>query len=168
MLVPEGGTRVRLRSDVRGTTYTIRTADGRRSGERRADPFVALANRRFDPLLEVPAARLLPASGRLRLIQFETRRLAAYDAALRALGVEILRFVPGQTVIADVPPSVEDELRALDFVRWVGPFRAEDRLAPELLDDLLHGRRTGSDVYTVQRMRPAADGYLFELSLIHI
>jgi len=140
-LVLEGGTVVELARDGSGrATYSIRTADGRASGERRVDRFVRLRSARFDPLEGVPPARHLPSSGSVRLIQLETQVLEEYTDALARLGVEVHRFVPGQTLIARVPPAPRDtEVRvaALPFVRWIGPFPAEHRVEPELLERLV-------------------------------
>ena len=147
------GTRVEWTRDTRGEGYSIRTADGRRSGWRRKDELVRLVHRRFDPLRGVPGPRLWPRSGRLRLIQLETQPLRAYDPSLAELGVEVVRFVPGQTLIAEVPEGSEDAVRDLAFVRWMGPFLAEDRLAPDLFDAIARGEASGPATYTVQVAR---------------
>src|SRR6185503_15085721 len=71
--------------------------------------------------------RAEPGSG-LFLIQFEGPVQPAWTEALEALGVEFVRYVPDNTFVAkleNVPPG---RVRAHDFVRWVGSYRAEHKL----------------------------------------
>ena len=151
LLALAGGTEVRL---GRGGTYSITTGDGRESGVRSGERSIRLANRSFDPLVQPNRVRLLAGVGRLFLLQYETQPLEAYRDALSRLGVRVHRFVPGQTVIAHVPPRAEALVRELPFVRWMGPFFAADRLEPALLAGLEAGRLPLEAEYTLQLVRP--------------
>jgi hypothetical protein len=154
------GTRVELRTAGGRTTYSISTADGRSSGVRADDPWIRLRAATFDPRAHVPLPFAQPASGEVRLIQCVTPLLEEYGAALAALGVEVRRVVPSQTVIARVPAAAEAAVRALDFVRWVGPFPTAARLEPEVARELARGAPDAPRAYLVQLLRrgPAAQG----------
>ena len=144
----ESGTVVELGTGAdRG--YSILTGDGRRSGWRSRDSLVRLRWAQFDPSVRSPVADWLPESGRLRVVQFETQILEEYVHALRGLGVDVVRVVPAQSVVANVPPHVERRLAALDFVRWVGPFPAEARLHPAMVSRL-RDASAGAEDYVIQ------------------
>ena len=145
-------TSIAMRSHGTDTRYSVTTADGRSSGWRVRDDMVRLRWAAFDPLEGQPAAALAPESGRVRLVQFETMVLDDYVQALSALGVDVLRVVPPQTVVAEVPAASERRLAESDFVRWVGPFPAEARLDPRLVADLARASG-GAASYVVQVAR---------------
>jgi hypothetical protein len=72
-----------------------------------------------------------PASG-LFLVQFDKPLSPAEQAELRALGVELLKYVPDDAFVArfnNVPP---DQIGALACVRWVGPYRPDSKIHPNL------------------------------------
>jgi len=72
-----------------------------------------------------------PAAG-LFLIQLDGTPTPAWQAELRSLGVELLKYVPDDAFITQfsgVPPG---KVRALSFVRWVGPYRADHKIHPRL------------------------------------
>jgi len=53
-------------------------------------------------------------------IQFDGRTQPAWPLQLKALGVELLRYVPEDAFVAYVENSQLEQIAALDFVRWVG------------------------------------------------
>jgi len=75
-----------------------------------------------------------PASG-LYLVQFENHLKPAERGQLRALGVRLIQYVPDDAFIARLDSVSPDTIRALSFVRWVGPYQAnykiQSRLAAE-------------------------------------
>lgn len=77
-----------------------------------------------------PAARK-PASG-LFLIQFEGALEASQRAQLNALGVELLNYVPDDAFIAQFDNAIPSQVQALDFVRYIGPYRPEHKVHPRL------------------------------------
>jgi hypothetical protein len=68
----------------------------------------------------------------LALVQFAGTLTPGWQAELRSLGVELLKYVPDDAFIAkfnNVPP---DKVRALSYVRWVGPYRPDHKIHPRL------------------------------------
>jgi hypothetical protein len=72
-----------------------------------------------------------PASG-LFLIQFENPLEPGRRAELRALGIELLRYVPEDAFIARFNNVSPDTVGALGFVRWVGAYRPDYKIHPRL------------------------------------
>ena len=73
----------------------------------------------------------VPASG-LFLVQFEGPLSSNRRAELRALGVDLLKYVPDDAFIVRFSHVSPDQVGALDYVRWVGPYRPDDRIHPRL------------------------------------
>jgi hypothetical protein len=71
------------------------------------------------------------ASG-LFLLQFDGALNLGARAQLRAIGVELLKYVPDDACIAKFNNVTPDSMRALDFVRWVGPYRPDHKVHPRL------------------------------------
>jgi subtilisin family serine protease len=81
-----------------------------------------------------PAQRLaaqVPAAG-LFLVQFDGTPTPAWQAELRSLGVELLKYVPDDAFITKFNGVPPDKVRALSFVRWVGPYRSDHKIHPRL------------------------------------
>jgi subtilisin family serine protease len=57
----------------------------------------------------------------------------AWKAALTAMGVELLEFVPRHAFLVRLPAGADDDVAALPFVRWVGPFLPQYKISPRLL-----------------------------------
>jgi len=72
-----------------------------------------------------------PAAG-LFLVQFENPPGPAERAELRALGVELLTYVPDDAFVARFNQVSPDQVGALGYVRWVGPYQASYKLHPNL------------------------------------
>ncbi len=72
-----------------------------------------------------------PASG-LFLVQFENPPSPADRAELRALGVELLKYVPDDAFVARFNNVSPDKVGGLSYVRWVGSFRPEHKIHPAL------------------------------------
>ena len=71
---------------------------------------------------------LLPAASGLFLIQFEDRMQPEWPARLRALGVELVQYVPQDAFVAHLDQAQLEEVEALEFVRWVGPYRPDHKV----------------------------------------
>ena len=83
------------------------------------------------PVTRPQAAEPRAASG-LFLIQFENHLQPAWSQTLRALGVELVRYVPDDAFVArfnNVPVGV---VKALPFVHWVGEFSVDRKVHPRL------------------------------------
>src|SRR5262245_23818558 len=72
-----------------------------------------------------------PASG-LFLIQFTGPVQTAWTEELRGRGVELLRYVPEDAFVARFERTGLGPVRALSFVRWIGPYRTEHKVLPSL------------------------------------
>lgn len=80
----------------------------------------------------VSAAPVAAAPTGLSLVQFTGPPRAEWRQHLETLGVELLRYVPDDTFVADLNDVPADQLRQLDFVAWVGPYRPEHKLHRDL------------------------------------
>ena len=91
-------------------------------------------------LIVTPPAQTTPASSqigptngsRLFLIQFENHPLAAQRADLQSMGVDLLKYVPDDAFIARLTNASPTQVRALSFVRWVGPYLVKHKIHPRL------------------------------------
>jgi hypothetical protein len=91
----------------------------------------------FDPLLEgeprTQGIQLQSASASpYQLIQFYGPIDAVWVDQLAQLGVLVLGYVPDHTIIAHVPAEKQAVVQAMYAVRWIGPYRAEYKIAPQL------------------------------------
>jgi len=68
----------------------------------------------------------------LYLIQFESAPTTGQRDQLATLGVQLLTYVPDDAFIAEADHVPPGQLRALPFVRWVGPFKAEHKIHGQL------------------------------------
>jgi hypothetical protein len=68
----------------------------------------------------------------LFLIQFEDHPLAAQQAALQSIGVDLLKYVPDDAFIAKLTNASPGDVRALSFVRWVGPYLSRHKIHPQI------------------------------------
>lgn len=97
------------------------------------------------PAVRAAAARQSvepPATG-LFLVQFTNRVETAWRDELRALGVELVHFVPDDAFVARFQGARPAEVRAQPFVRWLGEFRPQHKLHPGLTG-MLQGRLTAA------------------------
>lgn len=83
-----------------------------------------------------------PTSG-LWLIQFNSAPTPEQRAQLAGLGVDLLSYVPDDAFIASLNRTPPGQLRALDFVRWVGPFKPEHKLHSAIAQRM--GNQSGAD-----------------------
>lgn len=114
---------------VRQTEYTVR-----------------LRYDEFDPLVRQPAvaaALALPVAEapadqveQVDIVQFITPPLEEYRAAIRNLGGTVEAYLADHCHLVRMTPGVADQVRALPFVRWVGPYEPAYRLEEALAEGL--------------------------------
>jgi subtilisin family serine protease len=102
-----------------------------------ADKPIRLRNEQITPSASaagstVAAADQNPASG-LFLVQFTGAVQPAWRDQLNRLGVDLLRYVPDDAFIAKFNGAAPGQVRRLDFVRYVGPYRPEHKVHRDLL-----------------------------------
>jgi hypothetical protein len=84
------------------------------------------------PVPAVEPRLVLPASGRLYLVQFRTIGLPEWRRALEEAGVEVLSFFPMNAHIVRMPPALVRGIAALEFVERVEPYHPAYRIEREL------------------------------------
>lgn len=104
------------------------------------DPLAATPARRprADALDTLPDVAKVPARNGARyfLVQFHGPVLAEWQQALRDAGAEPLRYVPDYAFITRMQPELQAQLRRLPFVRFVGPYKPEWRVHPNVLKNV--------------------------------
>ena len=80
------------------------------------------------------AASALPSSpvSGLVLLQLDGALTTGWQAELCSLGVELLKYVPDDAFITRFNNVSPDKVRALSFVRWMGPYRPDHKIHPRL------------------------------------
>jgi len=68
----------------------------------------------------------------LFLLQLEGTATPGWQAELRTLGVDLLKYVPDDAFITRFNKVPLEKVRALSFVRWVGPYRPGHKVHPRL------------------------------------
>lgn len=98
-------------------------------------PWLRLRSGVFDPTVGEPdQAPLLRArhGQRLHVVQFATRVVPEYRAALVDLGLAVRGYLPDSAYLVDGDEAGLERARRLAFVRWVGAFAPGHRLEPAL------------------------------------
>ena len=92
----------------------------------------------FDPAAGAPPVSSDLAddgAGNLYLVQFVTQPLNEFRSAIENLGGVIYKFVPHHAHIVKMTPAVRDQVAALPYVRWVGPYQPAYRLEEFMRDN---------------------------------
>ncbi len=76
-------------------------------------------------------SKVANASG-LFLLQFNGPLEPAQRATLKSSGVELIKYVPDDAFIAKLEKVSPATVSALSFVRWVGPYKTEHKIHPQL------------------------------------
>lgn len=85
-----------------------------------------------------PAAKALavvvnqPVVSGLYIVQFNDRFKPEWRAQLAGMGVDLLWYVPDDAFVARLQDCRLEQIRALVYVRWVGEYRPEHKILPEL------------------------------------
>jgi len=96
-----------------------------------------------------------PSSG-LFLIQLAETPPPTWREALRALGVEVLRYVPDDSFVAKFNGIRSSQVEALPFVRWVGEYRAEYKLHRDLQQAAKAGVKAAEPIQISVLLSPRA------------
>ena len=130
-----GNIRVTLEGN---TTYRVNLNGISREFSQRKD--IRLRYLTFDPLMTDPEDAMLEAlkartsdSGPSPyIVQFLTQAFAAYQMEIVRIGGKISVHQPDHAVIAHLTSSQREQVEALSFVRWVGPYHPAYKLEPGL------------------------------------
>ncbi|NOX63625.1 MAG: S8 family serine peptidase [Chloroflexi bacterium] len=93
---------------------------------------IRLRSTAFDPLTLASEASAQRTRDALYLVQFVGPVRPEWKAAVQAQGARFYDYIPENAFIARLDDATPDAIRAMPFVRWVGPFLPAYRLAPEL------------------------------------
>jgi hypothetical protein len=85
-----------------------------------------------DELSDVPDELVLPADGRVNIVQFWTQPLPAFREQISALGGRIHKYVANFAYIVEMSPEARMAAAELPYVRWIGPYHTAYRLEPVL------------------------------------
>lgn len=110
-----------------GNTFTTPKAN---------DSRVLLRFAEFDPLEvlpTVPSALSRPGSSDLHIVQFWTQGIEPYRETLRTMGVRLHLFLANHSHVVGMDAQQAEQVRALPFVRWVGPFHVAYKFERGLL-----------------------------------
>ncbi len=123
------------------TSWYVISPDGRSFTRiRAASHLIRLRYAEFDPLIGSPAvepALAADAASELAIVQFLTRPLPEYSAAIRNLGGRALIVLADQALIAHLTPEARAEAQRLPMVRWVGPVHVAYKLEEEIITALV-------------------------------
>lgn len=104
---------------------------------RQATYSISLHHSAFDPLVDVPQMDLPGQEnydGDLHVVQYFTPSLPEYRNSLNQVGAKVIGFLPHYAAIVRLNPAQKQQVEAMDFVRWVGPYQPAWRLEPFLRD----------------------------------
>jgi hypothetical protein len=93
----------------------------------------------LSPKLAAPAMAGPSPTGGLFLIQLRDHLRPAWRQELHRLGIDVIGFVPDDAFVVRLNQGSMTQVRALSFVRWVGAYRPEFRIAPDLLQSIRPG-----------------------------
>ena len=109
---------------------------------READTHIRLRHDVFDPQIAVPIAPTAlsaRAHSQLHMVQYQTQGLEAYRVAIKALGAEVLQFLPSNGNLVRMDGATREAVAKLPFVRWVGRFDPWHRLERDTREGLVDG-----------------------------
>lgn len=114
---------------------------------------------KFDPLVAtpmVPTDMQANQANRMFIVQFETQPLDEFRNAIVALGGEVCSYLPNNAYVVVLPLGAESQVRALEYVRWVGSYQPAYRIEPEVIA-LLNRGELGIKDYYIQIANPSAE-----------
>ncbi|MCP4592592.1 MAG: S8 family serine peptidase [bacterium] len=119
--------------------YYAISLDGRRVDRVRNTSYeLKLVHGDFDPLTQraqVGSGLRAAEPDDLYVVQFVTQPLEAYRAEIRRLGGRIHHYVANHAHIVRMDSGVRDQVSALAYVRWIGPYHPAYRLERFLADN---------------------------------
>lgn len=121
---------------VRRSFYGM-SADGRSVfRSRETTNLVRLRYAEFDPAAGepgVPEGLAARAGGSTWLVQFASPAIEPMRQAIRDLGGTVHQFMTDHTYVVRLPAGVREQVAALPFVRWVGPYHVAYKLEEPIL-----------------------------------
>jgi subtilisin family serine protease len=101
---------------------------------------IKLGSSHFDPLQQAPAGggkyqimqSIEPGQAGYYLVQFDGPIYEEWKEALKAQGVEIFDYVPDFAFLVRMDSGLEEAVRGLDHVRWVGVYQPSYRVSTEV------------------------------------
>ena len=111
------------------------------------DSTVNLPGKTFDPIQETPGEGGKTDAGTFQspkfrggkdyyIVQFVAPVRDEWLDAIRAFGAEVLQFVPYQAFFVYGDGATMQRVAGQSRVRWVGPYLAEEKVAPELREQI--------------------------------
>ena len=93
-----------------------------------------------DPRQAQPHAQTLQPQGQpqtgLYLVQLADNPPRHWRSQVQQVGAQLLRYVPVDTFVARIPGEAVGRVRLLPFVEWVGEYRPEHKMHPQLAANL--------------------------------
>ena len=102
------------------------------------------------------AARAQVAASGLFLVQFSGPPGPVRRAELRLAGVELLQYVPDDAFIAKLNNVSQAGVAAMSDVTWIGPYRTEHKIHPQLASAALLSAQTNETVNVNILLSPSA------------
>jgi subtilisin family serine protease len=121
-------------------------------------PQIHLQYATFDPLREQPPGHPEESLARSAgapstyLLQFTGPVHEEWKTTVEQIGVHLYGYIPDYAFIARLDEALVDNLIALPFVRWVGPYYPEYRLAQDLQRAQVSGQYSSPVVLNVQSL----------------
>lgn len=121
-------------------------------------PEIHLQYATFDPLSEAPRVpaeqnAVRPAgTASTYLLQFTGPVQEEWKTVVEDLGVRLYGYIPDYAFIARMDAAVIDKVTALAFVRWIGPYYPQYRLAASLQSSQLSPQEPSPAVLNVQTL----------------
>ena len=106
----------------------------------------------FDPAVDRPSIPGMLQSGpanRLFIVQFVTQPLEEYRVGLKQIGAEIHHYLSSQAYLTRMSAAQASSVRALPYVRFVGPLEPAYKFEPEILASYLRGDEPGPRRYNI-------------------
>jgi hypothetical protein len=83
------------------------------------------------------------------ILQFKDNIRAEWQEFLIKQGVEIYWYIPNNGRLVGMSSNLEDKIKGLDFIRWIGRYQPAMKVQPELLDEIASGQikpTSGSEI----------------------
>ncbi|MBV7339526.1 S8 family serine peptidase [Chloroflexi bacterium TSY] len=148
---------------------SARQQPSERQNEKRTNGLLHLQAGTFDPLHEAPQLMGQFTTGAWgsedattnqsphHLVQFQGPVEAAWLSQLEMLGVKVLGYVPDNAHLVRLPiwnteserQSVIEQIRSLPSVRWVGPYRPQYKVAPQLAQQAIGTQSVQMETMTI-------------------
>ncbi|HEX7895705.1 MAG TPA: S8 family serine peptidase, partial [Terriglobales bacterium] len=120
---------------------------------------IHLRNERITTTPTMASAAKAIAGGPLNglfLIQFEATLTPEQRQELSGLGIDLLSYVPDDAFIADASNVPPGQLRALPFVRWIGPMKPEHKIHGKITSQAAAKGKGGADLEVSVLLAPRA------------